>query len=508
MSVTPTAPAEGSVSIGVPGIDQILRGGLPAGNVFLLHGGPGTGKTTLGLHFLRAGVERGERALYVSLLQTPDELRAAVASHGWTLEGIDFFEFPARVREAAVEEQTLFAAEEMELGEAVDAILEAIRRLRPQRVVLDSVGELSLLTESSHRLRHYLLKLKLELHRAGSTAVLIMGDVTGAEAYSVETMVHGVIGLFQEAPPYGGPRRRLLVSKMRGLDFAGGFHDFRIRTGGLEVYPRTEAREGRATRRLEAVSSGNRELDQLLGGGLEEGTSCLFTGTTGAGKSTLATLYVTAGAARGQRAVVFCFDESRETFLRRAAGLGLEDLAGYAEGGLVDVRQVSVGELSPGEFAYQVRRAVDVEGARIVVVDSLSGYVQSMPGGSELVVQLHELLSYLASAGVLVLLTVATSGLFSETHAIDTSYLADTVVVLRHFEAMGRTRRCISVLKKRYGAHETTIREIGMDAGGVVLGAPLVQFSGVLTGVPTYHGKQRDLFSVSEVEEVDHPDGA
>ena len=494
--------------MGVPGLDDILHGGLPAGNVYLVHGGPGTGKTTLGLHFLREGAGRGERVLYVNLLQTPAELRATVASHGWTLEGIELFEFPPRVREAAVEEQTLFTAEDMELGEAVDAILEAVERLRPQRVVLDSVGELSLLTETPHRLRHYLIKLKLALQQMDCTSVFIMGDVTRAEAFSVETLVHGVIGLSQESPPYGGLRRQVLVTKMRGLDFLGGRHDLKIRTGGLEVYPRTEVDKSSSERLLETVPSGIEELDRMLGGGLEPGTSCLFTGTTGAGKSTVATLYAAAAAERGHRSVVFCFDERRDTFLRRAAGLGMAGMADYVRGGLVDVRQVNVGELSPGEFAHQVRRAVDVEEARIVVIDSVSGYVQSMPGGAELVVQLHELLAYLAGAGALTLLTVASSGLFSEVRVIDTSYLADTVVLLRHFEAMGRVRRCISVLKKRYGPHETTIRELRVMPGGLELGPPLERFSGVLTGVPTYHGAQRELFSEENVTELERSDGS
>ncbi len=494
---------------GVPGLDHILHGGLPAGNAYLVHGGPGTGKTTLGLHFLREGVRLGERALYVTLLQTPEELRSAVASHGWTLEGIELFEFPTRVRKAAVEEQTLFTAEEIELGEAVDAILEAVERLRPQRLVVDSVGELSLLVESTHRLRHYLLKLKLKLHEAGCTSLLVMGDVAGAESYSVETLVHGVIALSQEAPAYGSPRRRLAISKMRGLDFSGGYHDFCIRTGGIDVFPRTEVGKGRSQRRLETVASGNRELDALLGGGLEGGTSCLFTGTTGAGKSTLASLYAMSAAARGHRSVVFCFDERRETFLRRAAGLGMTAMADHVERGVIDLRQVNVGELSPGQFAHQLRQAVDAEEARIVVIDSLSGYVQSMPGGGELVIQLHELLSYLAAAGALTLMVVATHGLFGTgDQVIDASYLSDTVVLLRHFEAMGQTRRCISVLKKRYGFHESTIRELRMVPGGVDLGPPLERFSGLLTGLPTYHGSQRELFPAEDVEGVHTRDDA
>ncbi|MFW6062052.1 MAG: ATPase domain-containing protein [Planctomycetota bacterium] len=485
----------GRLATGTRGLDYVLRGGLPKRRIHLVHGGPGTGKTTLALQFLRTGACQGERALYVTLLQTKDELLATVRSHGWDLDGVDVLELPADVRQSTAQEQTLFTPADIELNEATDAVLRAIEEYRPQRLVFDSLTEFAALVETPYQFRRQVLRLREQLSRADCTTLLTIATGGGAEAEleSLRTMVHGVIALDSQAPLYGQPRRRLEVSKMRGMPYLEGYHDMRIRTGGIEVYPRLEVPTERRKTSWDAIPSGNERLDAMLGGGLERGTACLLTGTTGAGKSSLASLYVQSSAQRGEHAAIFCFDERRETFLRRSTGLGME-IARFVDEGLVDLRQVNAGNVSPGEFMQIVRRSVDQDGARVVVIDSLSGYLNAMPEERHLMVQLHELLSYLSAAGVLTLLVVAShGGIVGHEARIDASYVADAVLLVRHFEARGEIRRCLSVLKKRHGPHENTIREIRMSSAGIEVGEPLREFSGVLTGKPSYHGLPRDL---------------
>ncbi len=491
------------VSTGIDGLDRILRGGLPKERIFLLYGGPGTGKTTLGLQFLLEGVRRSERVMYVTLLQSKTELIDIVASHNWSLDGIDVVELPDHVQDTASSEQTLFSPTDIELPEATNAILRAIEQRHPQRLVLDSLSELSVLMDNSFQLRRQILRLKRTLMRERCTALLTAGDASEEDIMTMQTIVYGVIHLDREAPAYGRPRRRVSISKMRGMDFAGGYHDFRIRTGGIDIYPRIELVGRPRTAAWHVIASGNGELDAMLGGGLEEGTACLLAGTTGAGKSTLAGLYVQAAAERGERSTIYCFDERPETFIRRADGIGMS-IGRQIERGLVDLNQVNVGELSPGEFMHTVRSACHDDGVRLVVIDSLTGYLNAVPDDRTMMIQLHELLSYLSAAGVLTIMIVTAHGLSGSTDraAIDASYLADTVVVVRHFEANGAMRRCIAVAKKRHGPHESTIRELRIDDKGVTVGQPLANFSGVLTGSPHYTGRYEELLASGGVEKA------
>lgn len=478
---------------GVTGLDEILDGGVPKERITLLHGGPGTGKTTLGFHFLMEGVRAGDRVLYVTLLQSRTEISEILAAHGWSLEGIELLELPEHIQQATAEEQTLFSTADVELHEVTDTIITAIESYRPERMVLDSVSELSVLVDSSYQLRRHLLKLKRCLARLGCTTFFITGDSAQEDLSPVQTLVHGVIALEMLSPEYGNPRRRLEVTKMRGMEYQGGYHDFRIRTGGLEVYPRLRVPQEHEHVSWSLVASGNRELDALLGGGLEEGTACLITGTTGSGKSTLSSLYVQAAAARGEKSVIFCFDERRDTFIRRSETLGLS-ITRHIEAGLVELRQVDVGVITAGRFMHEVRQTVESESVKIVVIDSLTGYLTAMPGEDMLMAQLHELVSYLSGKGILSLLVVATHGLFPHMSVdINPSYLSDTIVLLRHFEARGAMHRCISVVKKRHGKHESSIREVQISAGGIVLGPPLKEFSGVLTGTPRFEGTTDNL---------------
>mgnify|MGYP006277901031 CR=1 FL=1 len=493
--MTEPASQPPKVATGIPGLDSILRGGFLKEMVYLVHGGPGTGKTTLGMQFLLEGVRQGEPVFYASLLQTRRELEAIMGSHGWSLDGISLLDMPEGVSQSAAEEQTVFAPADIELHELTDRIIEAVARLKPRRMVFDSITELAVLVEHPSHLRRQMLKLKHELASLGCTALFTINDTEAIDLASIQTVVHGVLELGIDRPDYAPPRRWLEVTKTRGMVYFGGRHNLQIRTGGLEVYPRLEPTNDRAPLQWRTVSSGNEALDALFGGGLEEGSACLVTGTTGAGKSTLASLYVQAAARRGEKAIVFCFDERRQTYLRRSEALGLE-IGRQVEQGLVDLRQVNVGELSPGEFANRIRCAVEQWDAKIVVIDSINGYFHAMPDQSKLLVQLHEILSYLGESGVLTLMVTALHGLASvHTSDVDASYIADTVVLMRSFEARGSVRRCISVLKKRHGPHEKTIREVMLEQGGMRVGEPLTDFQGVLSGNPVFDGDSEQLLN-------------
>lgn len=481
------------VETGIPGLDAILYGGLPQGRICLIHGGPGSGKTTTSFHFLRNGASAGEKVLYVSLLQTREEIDDIFKSHGWSFEGIDVLELPESVKKDALSEQTLFSPADVELDEVTNSIIKAVKQYKPQRLALDSVSELAVLVDSSYQLRRQLLKLKRALNRHNCTAILTAGETKEEDITSMQTIVHGVIELQQRAPAYGPPRRRLLVTKIRGMEYVGGYHDFRIQTGGLSVYPRIRMLTEPPKRKPRKIASGKDEIDMVFGGGLEEGTSCLVVGTTGAGKSTLSALYVEAAAQRKDRSIVLCFDEHKQTFLNRCKGLGMK-MPQFIDRGLVDLKQMSVGDCSPGQFVEIIRHAAEQENVRIVVIDSLTGLFASMAEEQQIMPQLHELINFLNGAGVLTLMIVPTHGLFGNADTmIDASYLADTVVLMRHFEAMGRMRRCISVVKKRQGPHEMTIREIEIGFGGVRLGPPLSEFSGILTEAPRYEGAREKL---------------
>jgi circadian clock protein KaiC len=475
---------------GVAGLDDILRGGLTRERLYLIEGVPGSGKTTLALQFLMEGVRRGEAVQYVTLSETEEELREVTASHGWSLEGITIREFAPSEESLLPDEQyTMFHPSEVELSQTTKTILSDVERIKPTRIVFDSLSELRLLAGNPLRYRRQILALK-QFFAGRNCTVMLLDDLTSSDRnLQVQSIAHGVVRLEQTNPGYGAERRRLLVVKYRGVRFRGGFHDYVIARGGLTVFPRLVAQETRNLHASEQLSSGVPEFDALLGGGIERGTSTLLIGAPGTGKSTFAAQIVTAAAQRGQRAAMFLFDESVNTLLSRAAGLSI-DLAGCVAGGRVTLQPVDPAELSPGEFAQVIRRAVEENGASIVVIDSLNGYLNAMPEERFLTIQLHELLSYLGNAGVATILIGAQQGVIGSSMAapIDTSYLADAVVSFRYFESRGEIRQAISVIKKRGGAHERTIREVRLEADGIKVGPALREFRGVLTGVPIHEG--------------------
>jgi circadian clock protein KaiC len=480
---------------GIAGLDHILRGGLAKDRIYLVEGVPGSGKTTLAMQFLMEGARRGESVLYVTLSESGEELAGVAASHGWDLQGIHVHELlpTAEVIESD-EPYTLFHPSEVELSRTTEGILSEVERLRPSRVVFDSLSEIRLLAGNALRYRRQILALKRYFSHRDCTVVLL-DDLTANERdLQVQSIAHGVVLLEQLNPEYGAERRRLRVVKYRGVPFRGGFHDYVIRRGGLHVFPRLVAAEHRMSVEDDVLSSGITGLDTLLGGGLHMGTSTLLMGAPGTGKSTLAAQFVHAALQRGEPAAMFTFDEGAHTLLTRSRSLGI-DLEPHAKSGLLHVQAVDPAELSPGEFAGAICAAVENEGARVVVIDSLNGYLNAMPEERFLIIQLHELLSYLAQRGVVTIIVAAQQGLIgSAMHSpVDTTYLADTVVLLRYFEFKGEVRQAISVIKKRSGPHERTIREFRLAPGRVVVGDALRHFHGVLTGVPEYDRSEGGL---------------
>jgi circadian clock protein KaiC len=484
------ASAPARMGTGIEGLDNILEGGFPANRIYLVEGDPGTGKTTLSLQFLMEGARLGEVGLYVTLSETKEELEAVAASHGWSLDGFQIYELLPTAESLNPETQyTIFHPSEIELGETTSAVLEEVKRIKPRRVVFDSLSEMRLLAREPLRFRRQILALKQYFAGQQTTVLLLDDKVTDGQELQVQSIAHGVLSLEHLAVEYGAERRRLRIIKLRGSRFRGGYHDFNIETGGVVVFPRLIAAEHRQPFVKEFVKSGVAELDLLLGGGLDRGTSTLALGPAGSGKSTLAAQFAAAAAARGERAAIFIFDETRETYLGRAAGIGT-DMQGYVDDGLISLQQVDPAEMTPGEFAHSVRGCVDREGARIVVIDSLNGYLNAMPEERFLTIQMHELLTYLNQQGVVTLIIMAQHGFLgtSMQTPVDVSYLADTVLMLRYFETGGEIRRALSVVKKRTGAHERTIRELNISSAGIKVGKPLTEFRGVLTGVPLFDG--------------------
>ena len=478
---------------GVPGLDTLLGGGFRRGRTYLINGIPGTGKTTLAMQFLLEGKKNNERSMLASLIETREELEDMANSHGWSLENIELLQIPHETRRSATSVQTVFNPGEVEFSEVAESILEAIERYRPQRLVLDSVSQFALMSDSWYQLRGPILEIKQLSQKLGCTILFISSGAPDSLG-ELETIVHGSVTLKSKAPAYGQVSRNLIVNKLRGSIYPTGYHNFRIRTGGIEIYAWPVSTDQSRTRLWEVLPSGIEELDTMLSGGLESGTSCLISGTTGTGKSTLATLYLQSAAKRGDKSVAFCFDERKETFLRRSDSLGI-DIRASMEKGLMSLYQVEVGVISPGEFAQMVRRAVEEKDAKVVLIDSLSGYLSTMPGDDDLLSsQLHELLNYLGSEGVLTLMVVNRhdAGNIVE-WKVDASYIADTIVHMRHFEAFGEMRRCITVLKKRHGDHEKNIREFQIGQEGCQVGEPLTKFSGIMSGTPTFHGKAEKL---------------
>jgi circadian clock protein KaiC len=478
------------VCTGISGLDDVLGGGLPPNRVYLVEGDPGVGKTTLALQYLIEGVRNGERCLYVTLSETTEELRAVAQSHGWDLAGIDIHELSTADQLGGDEDNTLFHPSEIELAETTRAILSRVIELKPQRVVFDSLSELRLLAQQPLRYRRQILALK-QFFIGRNCTVLLMDDRTSDSGDpQLQSIVHGVVELENHAPVYGGNRRRMLVRKLRGVSFRSGYHDYRIVRGGIVVTPRLVAAEHHSSFDQEPVESGIAELDALFGGGLDRGSSALFMGPAGVGKSAIAGKYAHAAALRGERSAIFCFDEAPRTLLARADALGMP-LKEHVEKGLIHVQQVDPAELTPGEFAAHVRDQVS-KGAKVVVIDSLNGYMHAMPEAQFLSAQLHELLAYLGQLGVLTLLVVAQHGMVGTNMnaPIDVSYLADTVLLFRYYEHGGEVRKALSAVKRRYGTHENKIRELRFD-NGIVVGEPLAQFRGVLTGVPVVESVER-----------------
>jgi circadian clock protein KaiC len=475
---------------GIAGLDYLLRGGLPAHRIHLVEGHPGAGKTTVGMQFLLEGIRRGESCMYITLSETEEELRANAASHGWSLDGIHIQELQPAENLRPEEQYTLFHPSEIELGDLSKNVFAAVEKFRPARAVLDSVSDMRLLARDSLRYRRQILGLKQFFVGRGCTLMLLNENGGTDPDPHIQSLSHGVIRLEQQIYDFGLVRRRLEVSKLRGVSYVGGFHDFKIATGGLRVFPRLENR--RLVRPLpqKTLSSGLKHVDQLLDDGLQMGTCTLVLGPSGVGKSSLVAQYLCAAAAKGLRSAAFLFDEQRATFLSRSDALGMK-MSEHVKNGMVKITKIEPGLMSPGEFSHAARKAVEDDEVKLVLIDSLTGYLTAIPESDAAVVRLHELTSYLASSGAATFLTVAQTGMMGQSMSspIDVSYIADTIFMMRFFEAAGQVRKALSVVKKRTGSHETSIREIGITNGRLFVGEPLIDFRGVLTGVPEFTGK-------------------
>jgi circadian clock protein KaiC len=483
-----TLPAKAET--GIAGLDDVLGGGLAPGHVFLMEGSPGTGKTTIALSFLMSGAQLGEKGLYITLSETEKELRAGARSHGWELSGtIEVSELvPPESLLDPESEQSLLYSSDLELGETTKAIFDAFHRVQPSRVVLDSLSEIRLLAQSSLRYRRQILALKHFFATKNVTVLLLDDLTTDTMDKTVHSIAHGVIKLEELAPEYGSERRRLRIMKYRGQAFRGGYHDMVIKKGGVAVFPRLVASEHRVPFARTQRTSGIAELDALVGGGLEQGSSTLVLGPAGTGKSMFCFQFAVAAIGRGEKAAMFIFDEELGLLFDRTRSLGM-DLELMRDSGLLHIEQVDAAEMSPGQFAHRVRDRVDSSGAKTVVIDSLNGYQASMPAESALTLHIHELLQFLNRRGATTFLTVAQHGLVGDMKSpVDLTYIADTVILLRYFEALGKVRRAVSVIKKRTGRHEDTIREFKIGASGLILGPPLKEFQGVLRGVPQFIG--------------------
>ena len=480
--------------VGIPGLDIILGGGLPRDRIYLVEGDPGVGKSTLALQFLMTGVAAGERSLYITLSETEAEVRQIADSHGWSLDGLSMFELSALEQQMQLDaENTVFRPSEVELTETTRAILAFVERVQPRRVVFDSLSELRLLSQGALRYRREVLNLKQYFTKNRATVLLLDDRTSETGDMQLQSLAHGVISLQQLPPEFGDDRRRLRVAKLRGAPFRSGYHDFEIVKGGLEVFPRLIASEHRTEFDRTSLSSGVAELDSLLGGGLARGTSTILMGPAGTGKSSIAALYASAAADRGDKVAMFVFDEQRELLIQRSDALGMK-MTKHVAAGTILIRQIDPAQMSPGQLGCLAQQLVESDGAKVIVIDSLNGYLEAMPAERHLYIQLHELLSYFGQCGATTVLVMAQNGIVGTMQSpIDVSYIADAVVLLRYFEAAGRIRKAISVIKKRVGIHENTIREIVFDQRGITVGPALAEFRGVLTTVPEYYGTRDNL---------------
>src|SRR5688500_937080 len=484
---------------GIAGLDEILGGGLPTNHLYLLDGEPGTGKTTLALQFLLEGVSKGEKGLYVTLSESRAELEGVASSHGWSLDGVEIFELAEQGLGQTEDNYTIFHPAEVELQSTVDAVLKTVEDLNPKRIAFDSLSEMRLLAREPLRFRRQILGLK-QFFSGRECTVLLIDDKTAPEGdLQLHSLAHGVIVLEHVALEYGSERRRLQVTKVRGVHFRGGYHDFRILRGGISVFPRILHDRPRVDLTAKQVLSGSDPLDKMLGGGVACGTSMLITGAAGTGKSVLCTQFARAALSRGEKVLFYLFDERLGTFQLRSDTLDMSVTA-ERDSGQLTIAQIEPTELSPGEFASQVVRAVEDGGVNMVIIDSLNGYLQSMPEERLLGIQIHELLSFLSNNGVTCLMTLVQHGIFGNPvdEAVDVSYLADTVLLLRYFEVQGSVRQAVSAGKQRSGEHERTIRECRVQKGGMRVGEALHEFQGVLTGVPSYTGSTGPLMPDAE----------
>lgn len=483
-------PTEKKMHTGIPGLDLILTGGLPENRLYLMQGEPGTGKTTIAFQFLLEGIKNGEKCLYISFSESREELQSVASSHDWDISKLDMLELGSIEEQLKPEAQnTVFYPSEVEMNQTTSYLYSEVERIKPSRIVFDSVSELRMLAESSLRYRRQMLALKQFFSKQKVTVLLLDDLTTSPKDLQVQSIVHGVINLLKFHPEFGTERRRLNIVKLRGINYSGGYHDYIIKKGGVEVFPRMISSSYRLSTENRKFSSGLKELDDLMGGGLDSGTSTLFLGPAGTGKSTLAIQYAYAAAERGEQAAIFAFEESIATLLTRTSSVGM-NIQKHIDSGKITISKIDPAQLSPGEFADQIRNSVLKDGCKVIAIDSLNGYLHAMPQEQFLTLQLHELLSFLSGQGVATLMVLAQQGMMGQmmNTPVDLTYLADTVVITRYFEVLGSVRKAVSVIKQRSGLHESTIRELTFTKKGLVVGKPLTQFKGVLTGVPEFFG--------------------
>jgi circadian clock protein KaiC len=494
----PPVPAN-RMSTGIAGLDAILCGGLTAQRVYLVEGSPGTGKTTLGLQFLLDGIASNQSGLYITLSETADELTAVAHSHGWSLDGIHVFELASEDALEPEAQQSVFHPSEVELGETTQSVMDMVDRIKPVRVVFDSLSEMRLLAQNPLRYRRQILALK-QFFASRQCTVLLLDDKSNMADQHLHSIAHGVVSLEQVAQEFGKERRRCNIIKMRGIQFRGGYHDYILQKGGIRIFPRLVANEHPGTFVAKISATGSSGLDVLLGGGLTAGTNTLIAGPSGIGKTSMTVRCMLSALERGENAAFYLFDEGLGTFYIRSEALGM-DIKPYVDNGQLKISHIDPAELSPGEFAQLLRDAVELAGVSFIVIDSLNAYLQAMPGEQYLILQMHELLTYLNQKGVTSMMVLGQHGLIGEVRSdIDLSYLSDTTVLLRFFESNGRLRRAITIMKNRTAEHAMTIHELQLSPGGLVIGEPLLGFEGVLSGLPTYRGSTPMMPMQSDAE--------